>query len=753
MRKHLFLYACLLITSIASANTIIVNNIQELNQANTQAKPGDIIILKNGNWKDVTISLNCLGTKEQPITFKAETPGSVAIIGKSCLKIGGTYIIVQGLTFKNGYAGKNAVIDFRIAKNQLANNCRVTECTVNDFNNKRMEENYWVSFSGKKNEVDHCSFAGKKNMGVLMAIILDDDRSRENFHSIDHNYFGTRLPLASNSGEIIRIGVSEHSQFNSNTQVTDNYFYHCDGETEIISVKSSNNVVRNNLFEECQGGVVLRHGNYNTVEGNVFLGNGKEGTGGVRIINKGQWIVNNLFYKCRGVSFRSPLSIMNGIPNSPAYRYVQVSDAVIANNTWYNCAPASFCEGSDTERTLPPVNVHLVNNSFYNNKDGIVYKTYDNINGFTFTGNNINKDLQQKVMTGFERTVFLNPPAVAPAIVMPVNNKNSTISDSLQEIAKQKLGHSLSLKTGFEDLSLYKKILENAHNNCGAPHFSENKFPLPTIKKSCTDANALEKALAIPGVNLVIDLTGKSYVFTKSLVITTNTEIRSAGKTPISFTMPGNSSPAYLLMIQAGQSLKLTNLSLDLSGLHVSNVISTDTSGAANHSTFFLSNSFVKNVSVDGAFFSASKSSVCDSINITGNSFEKNNCELFSFENEKDKKGYYNVEKMTISNNKITNHTGTILNMLRGGNDESSMGPDLLFTKNTLTNCKPSGANATAAIWLWGIQRTVIGNNSFTNCYSNCELIKYEDAVRADHTLINNSVKASGVIIKDKYVH
>ncbi len=37
-------------------------------------------------------------------------------------------------------------------------------------------------------------------MGVLMAIILDDDRSRENFHSIDHNYFDGRLPLASNCG-------------------------------------------------------------------------------------------------------------------------------------------------------------------------------------------------------------------------------------------------------------------------------------------------------------------------------------------------------------------------------------------------------------------------------------------------------------------------------------------------------------------------------------------------------------------------
>jgi poly(beta-D-mannuronate) lyase len=58
----------------------------------------------------------------------------------------------------------------------------------------------------------------KKNLGVLLAVILDDERSRENFHSIDHNYFGKRPPLASNGGEIIRVGVSQHCQFNSNTQ-------------------------------------------------------------------------------------------------------------------------------------------------------------------------------------------------------------------------------------------------------------------------------------------------------------------------------------------------------------------------------------------------------------------------------------------------------------------------------------------------------------------------------------------------------
>ena len=132
---------------------------------------------------------------------------------------------------------------------------------------------------------------------------------------------------------------------------------HCDGEAEVISIKSGSNAVKENIFRECQGSVVLRHGDNNPVAGNIFLGNDKPGTGGVRVINKGQAVVSNLFYRCRGDDFRSPLAIMNGIPNSPAHRYVQVTNAQIISNTFYECAPMSLGEGSDTERTLPPDDV------------------------------------------------------------------------------------------------------------------------------------------------------------------------------------------------------------------------------------------------------------------------------------------------------------------------------------------------------------------------------------------------------------
>ena len=47
----------------------------------------------------------------------------VFIEGKSSLRIGGKWLVVSGLRFTNGSAGKDAVVSFRSDKNNLANNC------------------------------------------------------------------------------------------------------------------------------------------------------------------------------------------------------------------------------------------------------------------------------------------------------------------------------------------------------------------------------------------------------------------------------------------------------------------------------------------------------------------------------------------------------------------------------------------------------------------------------------------------------
>jgi poly(beta-D-mannuronate) lyase len=732
----------------ASAKTIVVKNATELKTANSKAKPGDIIILQNGVWNNVHLLLSCNGTATQPIIFKAQTAGKVLISRNSSLKIGGTFIIVDGLYFVNGFAGNDEVIKFCINKNKIANNCRVTNSTINNFNNtKRLDENYWVALYGKNNRIDHCSFTNKKNMGVLLAVILDDERSRENFHRIDSNYFGVRLPLASNTGEIIRVGVSQHCEFNSNTQILSNYFEHCDGETEIISIKSGSNIVRNNFFKECQGTVVLRHGNFNSVENNIFLGNNKPGTGGVRIINKGQWVANNYFYKCRGDGFRSPLSIMNGVPNSPANRYVAVTDAVVSNNSFIECTPISFCEGSDAERSVWPQNVWFGNNIFYNTKDSALYNKYDTTNGIQFINNSVSENITQSLLYGFTKATIKTSQAGVLKIVD--SEARSFIPDSLQKIALTRLLTMLPQKPGFRNYQQLQTTLSNAATEYGAKWFHKNPARVKYRKEvNCKNAQEVTEQLAKAGnSHLKITLTGNSYVFASPLAINRDVSFSGSSKKTIRFSS-ATSSGDFFMLLKAGNTLEFNNIILDVAAVDSKTFISTDTSGSCSHSNFIMRNCNVTNLKNN--FFTAAKSSISDSIVISNASFTNLSGTIFSLANETDKKGYYNAEQIQITNCNFTNNKGQLLAIVRSGTDESTMGPRLHFINNTISNCDTQ--NEESLINLYGVQYSYIQKNTFTNCNTGKIIILFEDAVRASHLFNNNSSINSGKIEKNKFV-
>ncbi len=116
--------------------------------------------------------------------------------------------------------------------------------------------------------------------------ITVEDGGDHNHHQIDHNIFGYRKPFGGNFAEIIRVGNSWSSQLPSYSIIEENIFYRCDGENEIISVKSGFNTVRRNLFYESRGGLVCRHGHNNIIDSNVIIGNQLPGTSGIRIINQ-----------------------------------------------------------------------------------------------------------------------------------------------------------------------------------------------------------------------------------------------------------------------------------------------------------------------------------------------------------------------------------------------------------------------------------------------------------------------------------
>ena len=177
--------------NFADKNRIVVTNPLELEKAIFSASAGDEIVLANGIWKDVQIRFSGKGYKDKPIVLRAETPGQVFIEGQSSLKLAGDYLVVEGLYFRNGNTPNNSVIEFRFNEDSIANNCRVTNCVIEEFTQpNRYSPDHWVEFWGRHNQLDHCYIAGKFNQGPTIRVYLSGNEHIRNYHQISNNHFG-----------------------------------------------------------------------------------------------------------------------------------------------------------------------------------------------------------------------------------------------------------------------------------------------------------------------------------------------------------------------------------------------------------------------------------------------------------------------------------------------------------------------------------------------------------------------------------
>jgi poly(beta-D-mannuronate) lyase len=91
-----------------------------------------------------------------------------------------------------------------------------------------------------------------------------------------------------------------------------------------------------------------------------------------------------------------------------------------------------------------------------------------------------------------------------------------------------------------------------------------------------------------------------------------------------------------------------------------------------------------------------------------------------------------------------------LLDIYRGGNDESTLGPNLVVDSNAFNDCK--GSPGEPFINLIGVQRSRIKDNKFSNVNENSILINYIDRVRAYHFLTDNRIKSSGTIKSNDFV-
>lgn len=656
---------------------------------------GDKIILKNGVWTDFEIVLEGQGRADAPITLTAETKGQVILSGLSNLRLAGKYLSVSGLVFKNGYTPSSAVIEFRKNSDQLAFHSRVTEVVIDNYNNPdKQESDYWVALYGQHNRLDHSHFVGKRNKGVTIAVRLNSEQSQQNHHRIDHNYFGYRPTFGSNGGETLRIGTSHYSLTDSYTLVENNYFEHTNGEVEIISVKSGKNTLRGNLFFEARGTLTLRHGNGNIVEQNIFLGNGVEHTGGVRVINKDQVIRNNYLQGLKGYRFGSGFTVMNGVPDSSINRYHQVENALIVNNSFIDVDHIQLAAGSDAERTAVPVNSVMKDNLIFNTDKQQPFSLFDNVSGIKLSGNLANTQVPAALVYGVKRQDV--------AVRKAENGLLYPVSDALNAGAKRDLKVLAKQDTG---VSWYPKVSGVVAFDSGKTH------------QIAKDADALLAAMDNAEEGDVIVLANGLYEISTLVKIDKTLTLKAAqqGQAKLTF------ERSTLFEIHDGGSLKLDGLAIsgaqspDSAG---NTVVRTQKWGMVENYRFVMLNSHVSQLDINHSFdfFATGKGAFADEITLVGNTFENVTGDILRLNTEIEDLGIYNAEYVTLKGNTFNNVQGAVVKLYRGGTDESTFGPHLVMADNKLNQVGLGKRNKNkSSLYLHGVQVADIAHSALVS--------------------------------------
>lgn len=395
---------------VLDPNSVVVSTSQELVTALASAKPGVTIVLNDGQYtmgKAFTLS-GKQGTESSPITIRAANNGKAEITEQTALKItNSSYVVVQGLKFSTKGQTLFTVTGshhIRITRNIFASPETQANTKTLDIYGNGTHDNW----------IDRNEFGPKKNPGPVLAVNGGNGQMSKN-DRIEYNYFHDIGPRISNGKETIRLGLGDVSMSAGNAAVQYNLFERCDGDPEVISVKSSNNEIRYNTVRDSMGQITLRHGNGSSVYGNFFLGSGKrQGEGGIRIYGNDQKIYNNYFQNLTAEAINIDGGDFDGGEDGKNYtqddlgRHWRNYRTQVVHNTIVDSYPGIIVGKS---YTYEPVDARVANNIVTGSK-GPLYDEPKQTNT-VFEGNiGFGATISSKPRTG-EEILSINPLLVA----------------------------------------------------------------------------------------------------------------------------------------------------------------------------------------------------------------------------------------------------------------------------------------------------------------------------------------------------
>jgi hypothetical protein len=369
MKKIILALIAILNIHFVLATTINVSNMTALQSAINTAFSGDTIILANGTYLNNTLNISTGN-----ITVRSATPGGAYLNGTNAVTITGDSVTFSGFQFTSGSI-PGIVISIE------GNYDVLTQLNFDGYSAQK-----YINIKGQYDQITYCNFENKPTsapVGNLIHIYTRTDGT-PNYAKIRYCSFQNMPGSGGDNGnECIRITNASPSTYKARTIIEYCFFSNTGlGDSEVISVKSEENVIRYNTMSNNLGGnFCFRYGDNNVAYGNFFIN-----SGGIRVKQSNNiYCYNNYFENCGDGTITAPV------------KYVFVTGSLIninfIHNTFAGGTPIEFDAGA-TANTWA--------NNIFKNTSGNIFS--GSASGITFTGNMYNGTLGFSIPSGMNNT-------------------------------------------------------------------------------------------------------------------------------------------------------------------------------------------------------------------------------------------------------------------------------------------------------------------------------------------------------------
>jgi hypothetical protein len=265
---------------------------------------------------------------------RAATAGGVFLNGTNSISISGNYVTFSGFQFTSGTI---TGIVLEITGNYVV----ASQLNFNGYSAQK-----YINVKGQYDEISYCNFENKPASAAIgnLVHIFTRTNGTPNYTKIRYCSF-QNMPGAGgdNGNECIRITNAAPSTYKAKTIVEYCYFNNTGlGDSEVISVKSEDNILRfNTMVNNQKGNFCFRYGNNNVAYGNFFIN-----SGGIRLKQASNiYCYNNYFENSGDGAVSAPvkyvastgfLSNLNFVHNTFVGGTPIEFDTAGTNNVWAN---------------------------------------------------------------------------------------------------------------------------------------------------------------------------------------------------------------------------------------------------------------------------------------------------------------------------------------------------------------------------------------------------------------------------------